>query len=270
MPIQPSAFPGIFIRTSERAAHDGSGPALQGAEFVRRNESALQQLASRDSGRALLRQIEAITTMAPRKRVVLTPAQDGKVHVRAFRRDDATQSRVGLNNAADTSAYLSEWRAPDAFMPVVAATPLPGRETPGADEAWVYTDPEVAWRYPTPESGEGEPSPADYVATLGHELIHARDSLHGIQPQPTADQTLYLHPVIDAPIRRSLLPVELRTVGVGAHAGAEPSENTIRAEQGLTQRPSYHGFTTDGHGDAAASASVASAVAPRDPQDRSS
>lgn len=60
MPIQPSAFPGIFIRTSTRATQDGSGPALQ-------------QLASRDSGRALLRQIEAITAMAPRKRVVLTP-----------------------------------------------------------------------------------------------------------------------------------------------------------------------------------------------------
>ncbi|GKS94420.1 M91 family zinc metallopeptidase [Acidovorax sp. SUPP2825] len=252
MPIQPSAFPGIFIRTSTRATQDGSGPALQGAEFVRRNESALQQLASRDSGRALLRQIEAITAMAPRKRVVLTPAQNGKVHVRSFRRDDATQERIGLNKLEDIDAYLSERRAPSAFMPVVAAAPLPGLETPGADEAWVYTDPEVAWRYPTPESGEGEPSPADYVATLAHELIHARDSLHGIHPARTADETRYQHPGAKAPIPRSNLPAELRTVGVGAHAGANPSENTIRAEQGLTQRPSYHGFTTDGHGDVAA------------------
>lgn len=252
MPIQPSAFPGVFIRTSERASRDGSGPALQGAEFVRRNESALQQLASRDSGRALLRQIEAITAMAPRKRVVLTPAQNGKVHARSFLRDDATQERVGLHNPSDIDTYLSERPGASAFMPFVAAVPLPGRETPGADEVWVYTDPEVAWRYPTPESGDGEPSPADYVATLAHELIHARDSLHGIQPARTADETVYLHPVSQSTIFRSLLPSELRTVGVGAHAGAEPSENTIRAEQGLTQRPSYHGFTTDGHGDVAA------------------
>ncbi|WP_284412642.1 M91 family zinc metallopeptidase [Acidovorax sp. SUPP3334] len=116
---------------------------------------------------------------------------------------------------------------------------------PGADEVWINTDPDIGMKFSSEASDDYELSADHYVATLGHEMIHARDSLHGIQPRRSQDTSTSGHQGSDRPLEKALLPVELRTIGVGPYADEVPSENSIRREHGLTPRRSYHGFTDD-------------------------
>ncbi|GKS76331.1 type III secretion system effector protein [Acidovorax sp. SUPP950] len=251
MPIHRTDFPGVYIHTPRpqeagaRTLQQVEALEAKNQDFLRRNQEILEQLASQSSGRTLLRQIESITTMAPRKRVVLTPSQGGWPQALSCQQIAGNTQLRPMDNWDDIDSYMSRRPSGDSFMPEVAAAPMPGRETPGADEVWIRTDPDIGMKFSSEDSDEYELSADHYVATLGHEMIHARDSLHGIQPHRSEDTSTSGHQGSDRPLEKALLPVELRTIGVGPYADEVPSENSIRREHGLTLRRSYHGFTDD-------------------------
>ncbi|SFE06761.1 M91 family zinc metallopeptidase [Paracidovorax konjaci] len=251
MPIQSTQFKGVFIHTPTPEQASATTPqarqelSRKNQAFIERNESTLEQLASQRSGRALLGQIESIHAMAPRKRVVITPSNGEWPQSLSCEKHPETGALRPMNQWPDIDTYMSRRPSTSQFMPEVAAIPLPGREVPGSDEVWIATDPAIGMKFSSAESDDYELSPDHYVATLGHEMIHARDSLHGIQPRRAQNEATAEDEAMGRPLHKALLPVELRTVGIGQYADEIPSENSIRREHGLTERRSYHGFTRE-------------------------
>jgi hypothetical protein len=205
--VEPSGWPGIGLNQE-------SSP-----EFRAQVRHSLQQLQETPTGRAVLRQIEAIHAMYPDKQVVIQPTAGPTATQAAWR--EPAHALVAWNFAESAVAQVTG----DPFMPYVA-----GR---GVDTAVVRFNPEQGRDYAS-DADVGRADARLAFVDLGHELIHASHFLHGAS---------YGTPLGDSRRDRNSAAAEeeLRTTGAGPWRDEPVSDNGIRRDLGLAQRLGHGG-----------------------------
>lgn len=187
-------------------------------EFRSSTRESLDRIGRTPAGSTTLHHIASINEMNPRKKVLITPDSlppKGSHALPGWERPGNSFSELQKTLYARTTG--------DDFMPRVSSE--------GCDVGVVTYNVDHGERFTDDTSAYGVPDPSLSYAYLGHELIHASRKLHGEE--------------LDDPDR---LCEELRTAGVGPWSNEYPSENAIRRENGLFERPNYSGETGEGIG----------------------
>jgi len=209
--LEPSGFQGVFISRSEPE------------EFRQKAREALRKLDSKPAGAWVLQQLAALNEMKPKKMVIIKQPQPRELGSAAIVAWKNPKWPIPALNCLTT---LRAKRTKDDFVPYVAGE--------GADRSLVEFDPSEGLKF---EKGKDECriDPRLGFITLGHELIHSVHQLHGVA---------YSNPNFGDPFRDAdsgAAEEELRTSGVGPWHDEFPSDNAIRREHGVQERPSYGG-----------------------------
>jgi len=213
MPIGQTKYPGIYISTQTSAQEE---------PYKNQVESALDKIASGNSGSALLQDLSAISIRENRKVTIAEIGSEAPPNTRAVlsaREVEKYEPRTFTNNRALANRRAKKGKGCNAL---------------------------IEW---SPQShielnGNGSPvrlgpNPDESFVVLAHELIHAQHLLAGTSKAYKGgdryDET------------SEAGKEEFRAVGIGKYEyrkTGQPSENSIRAEHGLPIRNKYkpHGI----------------------------
>ncbi|WP_405125310.1 XopG/HopH/AvrPtoH family type III secretion system effector [Ralstonia pseudosolanacearum] len=207
-------YPGFYIATA-------SDNQREADRYAGKVNEALGKIASGRSGDELLRGISSLSATRQRK-----------LTISEIDSDDDPGTEAVLTRPQIAAYEPSDFRANKRIAKQFARGEVSSE--PAGCSAIVNRNPKTSIKL----SRNGSPKrlhkdPKESFAVLAHELIHARHVMAGTSKAWSGDR---YNETSEAGQE------ELRAVGLGAYAHAytgEPTENSIRAEQGLQARSKY-------------------------------